>query len=190
MWSKPLLCRFRQSEKNPLSPVLQGLAAFCHDLTRIPPRHSQTVCGNLAYYTSFLRVLQEGETLRMGGIVGLQYILDKSITQDMACRQSNEVRGEIRRESCQPEIQQKPVIHLLLEVALGRKCGGPCLPVPTSAQLSEPAHSGRTETHPGYAPSESPNGLNRAMVPPAAARVHPPPRKSVPRDAQNRLVFG
>ena len=29
---------------------------------------SQTVCGNLAYYTSFLRVLQEGETLRMGGI--------------------------------------------------------------------------------------------------------------------------
>ena len=29
---------------------------------------SQTVCGNFAYYTSFLRVLQEGETLRMGGI--------------------------------------------------------------------------------------------------------------------------
>ena len=29
---------------------------------------SQTVCGNLAYYTSFLRVLQEGETLRMGEI--------------------------------------------------------------------------------------------------------------------------
>ena len=36
----------------------------------------------------------------------------------------NEVRGEIRRQPRQSEIQQEPVVHLLLEAALGRKCGG------------------------------------------------------------------
>lgn len=68
MWSKPLLCRFRQEEEIPQTQALQGFEAFRLTLSRIQPRHSQTVCGNLAYYTSFLRVLQEGETLRMGGI--------------------------------------------------------------------------------------------------------------------------
>ena len=42
MWSKPLLCRFQQPMRVPQTQVLQGFAAFCHDLTRIPPRHSQT----------------------------------------------------------------------------------------------------------------------------------------------------
>ena len=42
MWSKPLLCRFRQPGKNPLLPVSQGFAAFRLTLSRIPPRHSQT----------------------------------------------------------------------------------------------------------------------------------------------------
>ena len=42
MWSKPLLCRFRQPEENPLSPVPQGFAAFHPALSRIPPRHSQS----------------------------------------------------------------------------------------------------------------------------------------------------
>ena len=42
LWSKPLLCRFRQPEKNPLSSVLQGFAAFRLTPSRIPPRHSQT----------------------------------------------------------------------------------------------------------------------------------------------------
>ena len=41
MWSKPLLCRFRQSGKVQQTQVLQGFAVFCHDLTRIPPRHTQ-----------------------------------------------------------------------------------------------------------------------------------------------------
>ena len=68
MWSKPLLCRFRQPGKKPLLPVSQGFAGFCSSCAWIGSTHSQTVCGNLAYYTSFLRVLQEGETLRMGGI--------------------------------------------------------------------------------------------------------------------------
>ena len=42
MWSKPLLCRFRQSGKNPQTPVPQGFAAFRLTLSRIPPRHSQS----------------------------------------------------------------------------------------------------------------------------------------------------
>ena len=35
------MCRFRQPEKNPISPVLQGFAAFRLVLPRIPPRHTQ-----------------------------------------------------------------------------------------------------------------------------------------------------
>ena len=42
MWSKPLLCRFRQSGKIPKTQVSQGFAAFRLALFRIPPRHSQT----------------------------------------------------------------------------------------------------------------------------------------------------
>lgn len=42
MWSKPLLHRFLQSGKIPQMQVSQGFAAFCHDLTRIPPRYPQS----------------------------------------------------------------------------------------------------------------------------------------------------
>ena len=50
MWSKPLLCRFRQSGKILQTQVSQGFAAFRLALFRIPPRHSQTTratnCAN------------------------------------------------------------------------------------------------------------------------------------------------
>ena len=50
MWSKPLLCRFRQSEEIPQRQVSQGFAAFRLALPRIPTRHSQTTratnCAN------------------------------------------------------------------------------------------------------------------------------------------------
>ena len=42
MWSKPLLCYFQQPGEIQQTQVLQGFAAFCHDLTRIPPRHTQS----------------------------------------------------------------------------------------------------------------------------------------------------
>ena len=42
---------------------------------------------------------------------------------------SHEVRRKIRRQPRQSEIQQEPVVHLLLEAALGWKCGIPCLSV-------------------------------------------------------------
>ena len=42
MWSKPLLCRFRQPGENPLSPVPQGFAGFCPSRAWIGSTHSQT----------------------------------------------------------------------------------------------------------------------------------------------------
>ena len=42
MWSKPLLCYFRQLGKNSQTQALQGFAAFRLALSRIQPRHSQT----------------------------------------------------------------------------------------------------------------------------------------------------
>ena len=42
MWSKPLLCRFRQSGEIPQTQVSQGFAAFRLAPFRIPPRHSQS----------------------------------------------------------------------------------------------------------------------------------------------------
>ena len=53
MWSKPLLCRFRQSKKTPQTQASQGFASFRPDPSRIPPRHSQskraTNCANPGY---------------------------------------------------------------------------------------------------------------------------------------------
>ena len=53
LWSKPLLCRFRQPGKIPQSQALQGFAAFRHALSRIAPRHPQsrraTSCATPGY---------------------------------------------------------------------------------------------------------------------------------------------
>ena len=50
LWSKPLLCRFRQPREILQTQVLQGFAAFRLALSRIAPRHSQikraTNCAN------------------------------------------------------------------------------------------------------------------------------------------------
>ena len=42
MWSKPLLCRFRQPGEIQQTQALQGFPAFRLAPSRIPPRHSQT----------------------------------------------------------------------------------------------------------------------------------------------------
>ena len=68
---------------------------------------------------------------------------------------SHEVRRKIRRQPRQSEIQQEPVVHLLLEAALGWKCGIPGLSVQAASQPSKPAYGSRTETHPGHAPQKS-----------------------------------
>ena len=92
----------------------------------------------------------------------------------------NEVRREIRRQPRQPEVQQEPVVHLLLEAALGWKCGIPGLPVQTASQPPQPAHRGRAKAHPRYAPPQSVAGHDRAVAPSAEARLHPLPGESVP----------
>ena len=45
MWSKPLLCRFRQPGEIQQTQVSQGFAAFRLTLSRIQPRHSQITCA-------------------------------------------------------------------------------------------------------------------------------------------------
>ena len=49
--------------------------------------------------------------------------------------------------STQELFKEKPVVHLLLEAALGWKCDVPRLPVQTPAQSSESTHGSRTEAH-------------------------------------------
>ena len=68
---------------------------------------------------------------------------------------SHEVRRKIRRQPRQSEIQQEPVVHLLLEAALGWERGIPCLSVQAASQPSKPACGSRTEAHPGHAPQKS-----------------------------------
>ena len=68
---------------------------------------------------------------------------------------SHEVRRKIRRQPRQSEIQQEPVVHLLLEAALGWKCGIPGLSAQAASQPSKPAYGSRTEAHPGHAPQKS-----------------------------------
>lgn len=97
---------------------------------------------------------------------------------------TDEVCGEIRREPCEPEIQQKPLVHLLLESALGWKRGIPCLSVQTAAPSSKPAYGGGNEAHPGHAKTESNTGNGGALAPAPQARVHPLPGKPVPGHAQ------
>ena len=57
MWSKPLLCHFQQPGEIQQTQASQGFAAFYHDLTRIPPRHSQsrraTNCATPGYSVYF-----------------------------------------------------------------------------------------------------------------------------------------
>ena len=45
----------------------------------------------------------------------------------------NAVRRKIWREPCQPEVQQEPVVHLLLEEAVGWHTGVIGLPVPAAS---------------------------------------------------------
>ena len=92
----------------------------------------------------------------------------------------DEIRREIRRQPGQPEIQQKPVVYLLLEETLGRDTRVIGLPVPAAPQPSQPAHAGRTEADPGYALQESTAGHSGVVAPAAAAGLYPPAGKPVP----------
>ena len=65
----------------------------------------------------------------------------------------DEVCGKIRRQPCRPKVQQKPVVHLLLESPVGWHCGILGLSVKKAPQSPQSAHRSRNEVNPGYAPS-------------------------------------
>ena len=92
----------------------------------------------------------------------------------------DEVRGEIRGQPGQPEVQQEPVLHLLLESPLGWNCTVSGLPVPAATPPSQPAHRGSAEADPGHAPEKSPPWHGGAVAPPASERVRPSPGEPVP----------
>lgn len=76
MWSKPLLCRFRQEEEIPQTQALQGFEAFRLTLSRIQPRHSQTTratnCANPGYSIFCMIPCREGKSkffVSVGGAV-------------------------------------------------------------------------------------------------------------------------
>ena len=98
------------------------------------------------------------------------------------------IRGKIWCEPSRPEVQQEPVVHLLLEDPLGRDGAVPGLPVQTPAQPSQSAHRGGSEADPGYAPQKPQVRYGGTVAPPAAAGLYPPPGELVPGHAQAGAV--
>ena len=89
---------------------------------------------------------------------------------------------KIWRQPSQPEIQQEPVVHLLLESTLGWNGRVFGLSVQTAPQPSQPAHRGGAEADPGHAPQESKAGHGGTVAPAVSTRIHPPSGKPVPGD--------
>ena len=87
---------------------------------------------------------------------------------------------KIWRQPSQPEIQQEPVVHLLLESTLGWNGGVFGLSVQTAPQPSQSAHRGGDEADSGHAPPQSKSGYGGAVAPAAATGLHPPPGEPVP----------
>ena len=110
----------------------------------------------------------------------------KSITQDMAYRQSLMKYAEKYGVNRQSEVQE-PVVHLLLEAALGRKCGVPGLPVSRRPHSHPNQHGGRTEAHPRHAPQNPTLGMIELWHR-LRQRGYTRCPKSVPSYAQNGSV--
>ena len=110
MWSKPLLCRFRQSGKIQQTQVLQGFAAFHNALSRIPPRHSQTRRDtNFAipgYLLSIAQLRVEGKRkflvyinkVVIGGRLPADDDLIQICIKRLACCALQQREGDIRAE--------------------------------------------------------------------------------------------
>ena len=79
-------------------------------------------------------------------------------TRDEVPAIPNEVRRVIRRQPREPEVQQKPVVHLLGKPA-GTGVWNPWLPVPAASQPSQSAHGGRTGAHPEHASQKPELGM-------------------------------
>ena len=100
----------------------------------------------------------------------------------------DEVCAEIRREPGQPEIQQEPVVYLLLEGSLGWEHGLPGLPVPASPQPSQPAYRSGAVADPGYAPQRFQTRYGGTVAPLAPTGIYPPPGEPLARDAETGVI--
>ena len=110
MWSKPLLCRFRQSGEIPQTQVSQGFAAFRLAPFRIPPRHSQTRRDtNFAtpgYFLSIAQLWVEGKRkflvyinkVVIGGRLPADDDLIQICIKHLACCALRQREGDIRAE--------------------------------------------------------------------------------------------
>ena len=82
--------------------------------------------------------------------------MNKSITQDMAYRQSLMKYAEKYGVSRASRKYNKSRSYIYFrKQRLGWKCGIPGLSVQAASQPSKPAYGSRTETHPGHAPQKS-----------------------------------
>lgn len=100
------------------------------------------------------------------------------------------VRAEAWSQPSEPEVQQEPVVYLLLESAIRRDEGIAGRPIPPSTQSSEPAQAGGTEADSRHAQAESEVGHDRVLVEIEAARLYPSSGKPVPRHAKAGHVSG
>ena len=117
MWSKAILCRFRQSWKVPQTQVLQGFAAFRFAMPRIPPRHSQsrraTNCATPRYIWFFYLVIfaKHSITIRCASLKNIVALLAWSASHCSlffhlrASPESSAGRGEpLRPTALHPDI--------------------------------------------------------------------------------------
>ena len=96
--------------------------------------------------TVALQYILDSEEKRMrlerpSGIVELRHQPGKELKPHEQYNAGHEIppvsaylRAEVRRKPCQPQVQQKPVLHLLPACPLRRFPAIPGLPVPTSSQ--------------------------------------------------------
>lgn len=91
---------------------------------------------------------------RPSGIVELQQQLRKELKPHEQYNTGHEIPPvsahlcpEVRRKPGQPEVQQEPVLHLLLACPLRRFPAIPGLPVPTPAQPPQATYPRGTQAH-------------------------------------------
>ena len=115
--------------------------------------------------------------------------MSKSITQDMAYRQSLMKYAEKYGVSRASRKYNKSRSYIYFwKARWDGSAGISCLPVQDASQPSQPAHRGRAEADPGYAPPESQPGHGGTVAPAAPTGLYPPSGESVPGHAENGPV--
>ena len=114
--------------------------------------------------------------------------MSKSITQDMAYRQSLMKYAE-NTASAVPAGSTTRVGHTSTSGnSDGMEVRHPLPASPDGHTAIKPAHRRRTEANPRYTPQESNAWHDRTLAPPEAAWIHTLSGEPVPRDAKNGAV--